>query len=84
MISIDEKQLEIILENAADKGAQRALHRVGLHDENAGKDIDDLRSLLTAWREACKTVRSTVIRIVITAVLGAVLVALGWNYWPQK
>ncbi len=41
-----------LVEAASEAGATRALNRIGLHDEAAGKDIGDLRQLIQGWRDA--------------------------------
>lgn len=41
-----------LVEAASEAGATRALNRIGLHDEDAGKDIGDLRQLVQGWRDA--------------------------------
>ncbi|WP_454597898.1 DUF6127 family protein [Qipengyuania sp. SM2507] len=44
--------LRAMVEEASELGAQRALKRLGLGDEKAQGDIDELRELLSAWRDA--------------------------------
>ena len=44
--------LRAIVEEASELGANRVLHRLGLEDEKAQNDIDELRDLLGAWRTA--------------------------------
>ena len=44
--------LRAIVEEASEIGAGRVLKRIGLADENAESDIDELRELLAAWRAA--------------------------------
>ncbi|WP_370177315.1 DUF6127 family protein [Alteriqipengyuania sp.] len=44
--------LRAIAEEAGELGANRALVRIGLSDEAASGDIDELRELLQAWRDA--------------------------------
>ncbi len=41
-----------LVEEASDLGAERALSRLGLSDDSAQDDIDELRELLQAWRDA--------------------------------
>lgn len=68
------------LEQAAEAGARRALEKVGLHDEHAGRDIAEIRSLLEAWREAKTTVRGAVIKWVTVAVLTIIAASLGFRH----
>ena len=44
--------LRAIVEEASEVGAGRALARLGLSDEAAQDDLDELRELLGAWRAA--------------------------------
>lgn len=73
---------EEILERAAEKGATRALEKVGLHDEDARDDIRALRGLLDAWRGTKATIWRTLVRWITTLVLvgiaAAVAVKLKW------
>lgn len=44
--------LRAIVEEASEVGARRVLDRLGLGDEDAQNDLDELRDLLGAWRTA--------------------------------
>ncbi|ANY18797.1 hypothetical protein A6F68_00262 [Tsuneonella dongtanensis] len=44
--------LRAIVEEAGEVGATRTLDRLGLSDAGAQDDIDELRELLKAWRDA--------------------------------
>ena len=48
------EELEDMLDRAAKRGASAALREVGLHDDDARKDISEMRSLLEAWRDTRK------------------------------
>jgi hypothetical protein len=69
------EHINAIIEAAAERGAKRALERVGLHDDYAGKDINDLRTLIEGWRQAKQTVARTIMQAATMALLGAL--ALG-------
>ncbi|HEY0018764.1 MAG TPA: DUF6127 family protein, partial [Longimicrobium sp.] len=43
--------LRAIAEEAGELGATRALTRLGLADDKAGRDMAELRALLEAWRD---------------------------------
>jgi len=58
-----------MLDRAAERGAQQALASIGLHDDDAQADINDLRSLIDAWRSTRKTMAQTVVKAVTMAVL---------------
>ena len=80
MINMDREELRILLDEAAERGSEMALRKVGLHDENAGKDIQEVRSLLESWRDTKKTIAQTVARIITTIIL-AILAIGSWHYW---
>ena len=44
--------LRAVVEEASEAGAARALGKLGLADDGAQGDIDELRELLGAWRDA--------------------------------
>lgn len=74
------EELDMIIEKASERGAESALRKIGLHDENAGKDIHEVRSLLESWRDTKKTISQTIARIITTTLL--TVMALGtWHYW---
>lgn len=68
--------LRALIEEASDLGAARALARLGLSDENAAKDMAELRELLSAWRDAKSTVRKTVIGWIVRWCLALLLLGL--------
>ena len=47
--------LRALIEEASEKGAERALGALGLRDATARRDMDELRELLQAWRDAKKS-----------------------------
>jgi len=59
---------------AAEEGANRALARVGLHDEDAGEDIRGLRDLLRSYR----TVRTSMLSTFGKWLMTVILLALAW------
>jgi hypothetical protein len=82
-VNITQEQLEALLDRAARRGAREVLHELGLHDENASKDISEIRNLLVAWRDTKRNIWSTVTRVVTGAILifigGAVVMAIKGN-----
>ena len=44
-----------LIEEASESGAARALEALGLSDPKARRDMDELRELLQAWRDAKQT-----------------------------
>ena len=52
---VDLITLRALVEESSQAGARRALASLGLDDERARRDMDELRELLSAWREAKQT-----------------------------
>jgi len=68
-IKLTHDELEEMLDRAARRGAKEALRSIGLLDDDAHKDITEMRSLLEAWRDTRKSIWTTVTRLVTVAVL---------------
>jgi 2-iminoacetate synthase ThiH len=68
-VTMTPEELEAMLDRAAKRGARAALEELGLHDQNAEKDLEELRSLLSSWRETKRAMWSTVVKVVTTAML---------------
>lgn len=64
-LKISPEELEAML----DKSAKRALESIGLTDENAARDIREMRSLLDAWRDTRKSIWNTTVKILTVAIL---------------
>ena len=79
MSSITPEELEDMLDRAANRGAKAALREVGLHDDDARKDIQEMRSLLEAWRDTRKGVWSTIVKMSTVAVITFIAASL----WMQ-
>jgi len=62
------------VEEATDSGAAQVLGRLGLADPTAQDDIDELRELLRAWREAKASAWKAAIRWIIRGLLALLLV----------
>lgn len=78
-----ELEIEAMIERAAERGARKALADVGLHDEDAGRDVQELRGLLEAWRATRRTILQTITRLVTTAILTA-LAAGAYLHFTNK
>jgi hypothetical protein len=68
-VDIDELALRKIIREEM----KLALKEVGLHDEEAGDDVRDLRSLITDWRGIKKIVWQTVAKVGTMFVLGLLM-----------
>ena len=80
-IKLTPEEIETMLDNAARRGAKEALRSIGLLDDDAARDIIEMRSLLEAWRDTRKSVWSTVVKVTTVALLtfiaGAVWMTMG-------
>lgn len=77
---MDPAALRQLLDEAAEKGARRALADLGIHDVDAADDLRELRALLEAWRDAKRTMRRTVVRWLTTLVLVGLAVWVGAKF----
>ena len=68
--------LRALVEESSQSGARRALGALGLDDEQARRDMDELRELLSAWRDAKRSVWKAVIGWFARLVLAMMLVGL--------
>lgn len=76
MVSLPNDEFEALLERAAETGARRALHEVGLDGADAAEDIRDLRSLLSSFRLAKQTAVQTAVRLITTGILLALMAGI--------
>jgi len=68
-VKLSPEELEAMLDRAARRGAKEALRSIGLLDDDAHKDITEMRSLIEAWRDTRKSIWSTVTRLATVALL---------------
>jgi hypothetical protein len=73
-VDIDEGALRKIVKEEM----KSALKEIGLHDDNAGEDVRDLRSLITDWRGIKKIVWQTVAKVGTMFVLGLLMLG-AWS-----
>jgi hypothetical protein len=73
-MNIDEVALRQIIREEM----KSVLKEVGLHDDDAGNDVRDLRSLITDWRGMKKVVWQTVARAGTVFVLGLLMLG-AWS-----
>lgn len=82
-VQLTHEELEAMLDRAAKRGARAALQELGLHDENAPRDLDELRGLLSAWRDTRATMWQTAVKIITTGTLLFIAAAL-WMSFKHK
>lgn len=73
---VDLITLRALVEEASQAGAERALGALGLDDPRARRDMDELRELLSAWRDAKRSARQAVVGWVVRIVLAALLAGM--------
>ena len=77
---VDLITLRALVEEASQAGAARALGALGLDDPRARRDMDELRELLSAWRDAKRNARQAVVSWAVRVCLAALLIALAVRF----
>jgi hypothetical protein len=72
---VDLVTLRALVEESSQAGA-RALASLGLDDERARRDMDELRELLSAWRDAKRTAWRAVVSWVVRIGLALLLIGI--------
>lgn len=73
---VDFVTLRALVEEASQSGATRALGALGLDDHRARRDMDELRELLSAWRDAKKSARHAIVTWFVGVCLALLLIGL--------
>lgn len=68
--------LRALVEEASQAGAERALGALGLDEPGARRDMDELRELLQAWRDAKRSAWKAAVGWLVRFGLAALLVAM--------
>lgn len=68
--------LRALVEESSQAGARRALAQLGLDDERARRDMDELRELLSAWRDAKRSAWRAVVTWVTRLALALLLIGI--------
>ena len=76
VVRMSEAEFAAILARAAEEGARHALADVGLDGHDAAFDIHDLRALLACMRMVRRTATQTVVRMITTALMLALLAGI--------
>lgn len=77
---VDLVTLRALVEESSQSGAARALGALGLDDARARRDMDELRELLAAWREAKRSAWRAVVGWIAKMLLAVVLVGLAVRF----
>lgn len=73
---VDIVTLRALVEEASQNGATRALASLGLDDDRARRDMDELRELLSAWRDAKRSAWRAVVSWVLRVALASLLIGM--------
>ena len=76
----DLSRLRSIVEEASAAGAVAAMERLGLSDKDARRDLDELRDLLRAWRDAKSSALKGVVQWVVRVIVVLVLMGLAAKF----
>jgi 2-iminoacetate synthase ThiH len=68
-INLTPEELEDMLDRAARRGATEALKSMGLQDDDARRDLTEMRTLLEAYRDTKKSIWSTIVKITTVGLL---------------
>lgn len=68
--------LRAVVEEATELAANRVLERIGLSDADAQEDLDELRELLSAWRDAKASAWKAFVDWAVRALLALLLVGI--------
>ena len=77
---VDLVTLRALVEEASQAGAARALGALGLDDPRARRDMDELRELLSAWRDAKRSARQAVVGWMVRVLLAVLLIGLAVRF----
>jgi len=81
---MNPQELAQLLDEAAEKGAKRALESIGLDYPGAADDVRELKGLLGALREVRSGALRFLGKLLTLAILGLLLLFAGKQYpWGQ-
>lgn len=73
---VDLITLRALAEESSQAGARRALAQLGLDDERARRDMDELRELLSAWRDAKRSAVKAMVAWIVSVMLALLLIGI--------
>ena len=77
---VDLISMRALVEESSQAGARRALGALGLDDQKARRDMDELRELLSAWRDAKRSAWRAVVNWFVRIALALLLVGLAVRF----
>ena len=79
----DHESLDALIERSAKRGARLAMSELGLDDDQAPKDLRDLRQLLTSWRRVRREAFEIAMRLVVHLMLVAMVAMATVVLWAS-
>ena len=79
VLDLTPEELEAMLDRAARRGAREALRSLGLQDEDAHKDIIEMRTLLETFRDTKKSIWTAAVKLITVAILSFIAASV----WMQ-
>jgi hypothetical protein len=76
---LDYVVLRALVEEASEAGACKALASLGLDDEKARRDMDELRELLVTWRDVKRSAWQTAARWIVRVMLALLMLAMAYR-----
>jgi hypothetical protein len=76
--------LRAIVEETSELAADRVLERLGLSDPGAEGDLDELRELLQAWRDAKASAWRALVDWTIRALLALLLIGIAVRFGVRE
>jgi hypothetical protein len=65
-----------LIEEASELGAEKALGALGLRDQAARRDMDELRELLQAWRDAKRSALQAIVAWAVRILLALLVLGM--------
>lgn len=76
---VDLLVMRAMIEEASEAGAVKALATLGLADERARRDMDELRELLVTWRDVKRSAWQTVARWAVRILLALLMFTMAYR-----
>lgn len=75
-ITLPRLQFEELLESAATRGAQKAMASVGLGDEEAARDVQEMRGIVSAYRIVRRSMLQKLTEMLVLIAVGFVVAGI--------
>lgn len=82
-ITLSKQDLQKMIDDAAKKAATDVLEKIGLGDETAKTDLEDLRRFISSMRFVRNTAIRGFIQSLVDKAVTIILLILAMKYFPQ-